>query len=532
MRVYARRMSRGRRRLSLVVLVSSGALMCAMTGSRFLLDASLWGDEALVAYNLISMHPAELFGPLDTGHQFPRLYLSLINAMRLVFGYQTMTLRALPFVAFVAGVAIWLRILWLRFGARPGLVALGCALCLVPGDWFAYGAMLKQYSLEVALALLPFLLRDVTLDRRWRAGEEPWRLWPWMLPCLFSLTYGISLLGRFVGYALGRARASSALPSAQASGVLGAGFSVALGASVWIDLRHAMGNEGAFGFWRARGCTPSGDLVADAGLLGHWLVDWFIGQNTFGGPVPVAAPVVAVLVAMMGVGAAVLLARVWRGTTRGASSPSARARDEWGTRGLSALVTVCGLGAAVLLFGGPMCANRLTLFAFFSLVLVLLEGADFVVSRAEHALGGGVPWVEASTLVITLAIVPGAASTVRALVLEQPPENVRPLLPLLASAPARAIVVGRCSGWPLLTLPEWIGRDDVIFVDERVRAEQSPLPDDLTEFWLITAGGYMRCPPWTDALSRRALEFRPATDRSFTASLHFVRLPEPDAPAP
>jgi len=507
--------------------------MLSMGGSRWLGDASFWLDEASVAYNVLSMDAHGLFGPLDTGHQFPRVYLAVINQLRLVFGYETMVLRALPFACFVAGVALWHRLLWRRFAAAPALVLLGCVLCLVPGDWFAYGAMFKQYSLDVLVALLPFTLTDAELERRWRSGHTPARLLWWMLPCLVSLSYGIALLGRATGYWLGTARTRGPRLPLASTAILVAGFAAAMGASYAIDLRHAFQNEAAYGFWQWQGCIPSGDPVADAGLVGRWCVDWLIGRNAFGGDQPVPMAVVAVLGACALTGAVRLLLAAWQGSASmdhaSAVDPNdphaseAADRAAWGTRSLSALATIGGLFAAALLFGLPLCANRLTLFAFFSLVLVALEGVSTWIDLARRHRPDA-RWLELAPLALALLVAPSASSTVGTLLRVDAPENLRPILPLIEAAPERPIVVGRCSGMQGLTLPEWLGRDDVFYVDEHVRAGEPDLPA-AREFWLVTAGGYVRCPGWTNRIRATAEVFRPVTDRSHTATLHLVRMP-------
>jgi len=542
-------MSRGRRLLSAVVLVSSVAIMLAMTGLRWLGDASFWQDEASIAYNVISMGPLELLGRLDSGHQFPRLYLAVVNQLRHVFGYETAVLRMLPFVFFVAGVLVWHRILWLRFRSRPALLGLGVAISLVPGTWFAYGAMFKPYSLDVWVALLPFVLSDSELDRGWRRGEGVPRLLWWLLPVLFSYSYGIALLGRLVGYVIGTARSRGLRLPARPTAWLLVGLAVAMAATFAIDLRHALHEGAAFGFWEGRGCIATGDPVSDAKLLGRWVVDWYAGRQPFGGHRPVPAAGLVLLVGATALGAVRVVVAAWRGAftfddprarwrghaeeddgarswtsgpTSDAAALEAADRAAWGTRTLSALVTIGGLFAAGLLLSHPLCANRLTLFAFFSLVLLGLEGFSAAATFVEQWLGWR--WLEWLPALVAALVLPSASATVVRMFAEDAPENVRPLLPIIATAPDRPIVVGRCSSKQLLTLPEWLDRDDVFYVDEKIRAGEPSLPQ-ASEFWLLSAGGYRVCPDWTDRLRADAETFRPMSTREHTASLHLVRMP-------
>jgi len=503
--------------VSAAVVLVSATMMISLGGVRVLKDGSFWLDEAAIAYNLLSMPTLELFGRLDTGHQFPRLYLALINQLRLVFGYETAVLRALPFGFFVAGVLLWHRVLWLRFRERPSLLALGAVLCVVPGVWFVYGAMFKQYSLDVFLALLPFLLRDETLDRRWRKGEGFWRLLPWLLPCLFSLSYGIAFLGRFVGYWLGTARARGWVPPLRATALLAAGLAAVLLASWWIDLRHAFLENTAFEYWAWRGCIATGDPAADARLVGMWAFGWFGASMTFSGKVGLHLAAQVALIGAFVLGAGVLLAGAFRPRVETAEMAA------WGTRGLSALATVAGLQAAGLLVDYPLCAGRLTLFAYFSLVLVMLEGLAFLVRAAPTRVTKLA--AEGVALVLLAAAVPAARATVEQMWFVDPRENIRLLLPAIATMPERKIVVGACTENQALTLPEWLGRDDIFHVDVARRNAETQWPTE-REFWLV-ATNHGFCPAWTDVTRKQAVLFRLVSRPDPTITLHHVIMPAP-----
>jgi hypothetical protein len=140
-------------RATLIVCLAGGAILLAIASVRLLRDGSFWLDEASIAVNLIQQRPLELLGALETGHNFPRLYLISISVLMETFGYHTMLLRLLPFCAFVAGLAAWLRLGFVRFRSQPLMLALLLALSLIPGTWLAYAAMLKQYTMDVLVAL-------------------------------------------------------------------------------------------------------------------------------------------------------------------------------------------------------------------------------------------------------------------------------------------------------------------------------------------------------------------------------------------
>ena len=132
------------------------SLIVGLGTNQLLKDGSFWMDEAAVAMSFLKMEPSEFIGQLRGGQNFPRLYLILIAQLEGLFGYQTMVVRFLPYVFFVAGTVLWLRLLRLRFGAVPLLLCLAIVLSLVPTSWVWYSAMLKQYTFDVFVALVPF----------------------------------------------------------------------------------------------------------------------------------------------------------------------------------------------------------------------------------------------------------------------------------------------------------------------------------------------------------------------------------------
>ena len=53
------------------------------------------------------------------GQNFPRFYLLLIRGVRALLGPETWATRLLPFLSFLAATFLWMRLLVVRFGARP-----------------------------------------------------------------------------------------------------------------------------------------------------------------------------------------------------------------------------------------------------------------------------------------------------------------------------------------------------------------------------------------------------------------------------
>ena len=131
-----------------------------------------------------------------------------------------------------------------------------------------------------------------------------------------------------------------------------------------------------------------------------------------------------------------------------------------------------------------------------------------------------------AALSLVVAVVPSAQSTALRMWLEDSPENIRSLLSLIAEQPDRKIVVGPCTSQQVLTLPEWIERDDIFYVDHAHAMQIDPWPEE-REFWLI-ATNYMFCPAWTDETRERAERFRIVSPNGSTATLIEVKMPPID----
>jgi hypothetical protein len=504
----------------LVIAIVGGLLMIAMGATRYLRDASMWLDEASIAYNLLFQTPAELFGPFLTGHRFPRLYLAAINGVRELFGYETLALRLLPIAAFVAGVVLYQRLLLQRWRSEPVLLALGVVLTLIPGTWFAYGAMLKQYSMDVLLALIPFLLADDFFEQTLRRGERRWRLLALVAPCLLSFTYVIPLLGRVIGWWLAGLRERGARIAPLAVGLFAAALVVGLAGMWWIDLRHTQADGGVGRFWRK--CVLEGDPLRDLAIVNAYLSGWYESAPVFGGKVAVIGPLAILLKAALIAGALGTAAALVRPAL--VAGGAVAEENGWGSRSLGCLVTLGGLLAAGIVVGYPLCPGRLTLFSFFSLQIVTLEGLGLLVRAASprrHLAAA----VRVLIALCVVAALPAAGATVRVLLFRDAPENVRPLAPLLEARPELPIVVAACSSRQVETLPEVVDWQRVHYFDFELRAGGSGLPD-AREFWVISAGSHFYCPWFVRGLRRDAESVELVSGPQHTAQLMRVRMPE------
>jgi len=95
------------------------------------------------------------------------------------------------------------------------------------------GIQLKQYTFDVMLALVPFLIEDGFFERSLIRGERSLWLVCLAAPCAVSYTYPIALGARIIGWYVdhGRRAGWRLKPSAVAA-VIGASFIALL--SIWL----------------------------------------------------------------------------------------------------------------------------------------------------------------------------------------------------------------------------------------------------------------------------------------------------------
>src|SRR5215216_1248061 len=125
---------------------------------RYAMQPSFWLDEAFVAVSLRSPTLHTIFSQLEYGQFFPRIYLLAIAALREFFGYTIWVLRLLPFLSFVLATLLWARLLAKRALVFAVLNLMAAALLIGASFWLDQAIQLKQYTFDVLLALIPFLI--------------------------------------------------------------------------------------------------------------------------------------------------------------------------------------------------------------------------------------------------------------------------------------------------------------------------------------------------------------------------------------
>ena len=96
---------------------------------RYFGQPSFWLDEAFIALSLRSPAIQTIFGPLEAGQLFPRVYLAIIAVLREALGYRIWVLRLLPSLSFAIATLLWARLLAKRSGrSLPAALIAGALL--------------------------------------------------------------------------------------------------------------------------------------------------------------------------------------------------------------------------------------------------------------------------------------------------------------------------------------------------------------------------------------------------------------------
>ena len=132
---------------------------------QYLLNRSLWLDEAYLTLNLTHRSFAGLMKPLDFDQGAPLGFLWLEKLALRAFGSGEYALRLLPLLAGVASLFLFYKLAKSILPATAVAVALG--LFALSPSLIYYSSEVKQYSLDVAITILLYWLA-------FRGSREQW----------------------------------------------------------------------------------------------------------------------------------------------------------------------------------------------------------------------------------------------------------------------------------------------------------------------------------------------------------------------
>jgi Dolichyl-phosphate-mannose-protein mannosyltransferase len=177
--------------------------------SRTLLNFPLWGDETLLAANLIDRGYLELTRPLSNRQVCPTLFLWAERAVVDQFGFNELTLRLFPMVCGVLGLLLFKHLATRLTSEVPALVAV--ALFAVSWWPIRYCAEVKPYASDF---LVSVTLLAVAVEW-WRRPDRSG--WLWGLAVLGPVALGLSYPSVFVAGGVGLALLPTVIRARRAS---------------------------------------------------------------------------------------------------------------------------------------------------------------------------------------------------------------------------------------------------------------------------------------------------------------------------
>ncbi|HMG33640.1 MAG TPA: hypothetical protein VKM94_06870 [Blastocatellia bacterium] len=476
-----------RRTLTALSIWAAAAALITAALLRYIKQPSFWLDEAFVAVSLRDPSPAEIFGRLEYGQFFPRIYLGAIALLRHFAGYQIWSLRLLPLIFFALATCCWVLLLIKR--SRSSIVAalVGAALLTGSNLWLDQSIQLKQYTLDVFFALLPFLLDDGFLDETLRSGRRKALLLLLMTPALVSYTYGLAVIARIAGWYVWQERDKRRL-SVSAATIALSSLALCLAILWFTDLRfNALDRQAYVSYWGdcILGNVAPRSPAAGLRLLAKFLWGWHSRQ-----------PLVIAVVAPLQIAGAWSLFNRWR----------SRENCEWGSRSAGS-VTVLSLVIVASAAGiYPLCAGRLTLFCQPHLQLLAIDGAIFFACASKRSAVWRVAILSGAVIVMFFSVT-RYLEFVRA----EPEENLTPVVGLIDGQVASRVIVHPCSVAQVRALPRPLPVEVVLTSVESNRL--TPMPQEGERYWVLwTHLGADYCVTTLDELKASARNWRVVYD--------------------
>lgn len=214
---------------------------------QYIVNRSLWLDEAMLANNILGRDFAGLFRQLDNDQGAPIGFLLLQKTITLTLGDSEFALRILPFLA--GCLALVLMFLLARKVASPFAGSLALALFAFSPALIYYASEVKQYSSDVAIALaisLLFLKYEHAVIKPKDAA---------LLAIVGMLAVGFSHPALFVLGGLGLALFVPALRARDTRRIVtlllvAAAWGLSLAALYFVNLRQLSTHQFFLDFWR------------------------------------------------------------------------------------------------------------------------------------------------------------------------------------------------------------------------------------------------------------------------------------------
>lgn len=123
---------------------------------QYLYNRSIWGDEAVLVFNIIDRSYLDLLKPLDYNQGAPIGFLMAEKLAVQLFGNNEYALRLFPLLSGISSLLLFYVIAKLYLSAKAVNISLAFFATLSPLVY--YSSEVKQYSSDLAVGLLCFLL--------------------------------------------------------------------------------------------------------------------------------------------------------------------------------------------------------------------------------------------------------------------------------------------------------------------------------------------------------------------------------------
>ena len=137
---------------------------------QYVLNRSLWLDEAYVTLNITHRSFAGLLRPLEFHQGAPIGFLLLEKWAVDLLGAGEYSLRLLPLLASFASLLLFYKLVKSVLSPLAGIIAL--SLFAICPSLVYYSSEVKQYSSDVAVALLIYFLAIRGTQAEWRLGQS------------------------------------------------------------------------------------------------------------------------------------------------------------------------------------------------------------------------------------------------------------------------------------------------------------------------------------------------------------------------
>lgn len=243
---------------------------------QYVVNRSLWVDEAALALNVVGKSFAALARPLDYWQGAPPGFLWSVKASTLVGDTSELWLRLVPFIAGLVALLVF------PFVARrflsPGATAVATALLALSQPLIYYASELKQYGVDVLVAVLVLGLFAWARERplAWRTTAVlmvAGAVLVWVShPAIFLLASGGLALLTAAWLQSDRRRMATLITT-------GAVWLFSFGLMAWLSFGNLVGNRDLTEFWQVAGYPPA---LTAAWQWPAWLVAK--GLELFSGP--------------------------------------------------------------------------------------------------------------------------------------------------------------------------------------------------------------------------------------------------------